>query len=117
MSQAPPPAAERAIAAIRAAGGDELVAAMLRAFSAFANAQWAWLQAQAGANEFEAVSIAARALRVSAQQIGAVEIAAACETTELAAASRDGATVTAALHEVAQGIAAARPWLDAPHGE
>ncbi len=87
---------------------------MLSAFSAFANAQWAWLETQAAANAFEAVSIAARALRMSAQQVGAVEIAEACESAELAAAARDGAAVTAALHEVAQGIAAARPWLDAP---
>jgi HPt (histidine-containing phosphotransfer) domain-containing protein len=115
MTSAPPRTAEPALATIRAAGGDELVHAMLSAFSSFANAQWAWLETQAAANAHEAVSIAARALRMSAQQVGALEIAAACETTELAAASRDGAAVTAALHEVAQAIAAARPWMvDAP---
>ena len=114
MPQTPPRSAEPALAAIRAAGGDELVHAMLAAFSGFANAQWAWLETQAAANAHEAVSIAARALRTSAQQVGAVEIADACEAAELAAASRDGAAVSAALHEVAHGIAAARPWMDAP---
>jgi HPt (histidine-containing phosphotransfer) domain-containing protein len=87
MTSAPPRTAEPALATIRAAGGDELVHAMLSAFSSFANAQWAWLETQAAANAHEAVSIAARALRMSAQQVGALEIAAACETTELAAAS------------------------------
>ena len=87
--------------------------AMLGSFSAFATSQWAWLEAQAAANAFEAVSIAAHALRISAQQVGAVTIATACEGAELAAAARDAAAVAAALHEVAQGIAEARPWLDA----
>lgn len=115
-SQAPQEA-ERALAAIRAAGGDELVRAMLGAFRDFATAQWAWLEAQAAANAFEAVSIAARALRTSAQQVGAVDIAAACEGAELAAAGRDAAAVAGALQVVAERIAAARPWLDAGAAE
>jgi HPt (histidine-containing phosphotransfer) domain-containing protein len=113
----PPREAEPALAAIRAAGGDELVRAMLGAFSAFATAQWAWIEAQARANAFEAVSIGARGLRISAQQIGAVAVAKACEGAELAAAARDAAAIAAALHEVAQGIADARPWLDAHAAE
>ena len=113
MPTTPPREAEPALSAIHAAGGAELVRAMLTAFSAFATSQWAWLEAQAAANAFEAVSIAARALRTSAQQVGAVAIASACESAELAAAAHDAAAVAAALHDVAQGIAEARPWLDA----
>ena len=108
----PPRSSGPALAAIRAAGGDELVQAMASAFTGFADAQWKWLDEQAGSHAFEAVHIAARSLRVSAQQLGAVDLAEACGAAEIAAAGRDAVAVAATLMEVEREIANAKPWME-----
>jgi HPt (histidine-containing phosphotransfer) domain-containing protein len=109
----PPRSSGPALAAIRAAGGDELVQAMASAFTGFAEAQWKWLDEQAGSHSFEAVHIAARSLRVSAEQVGAVDLADACGAMEIAAAGRDAVAVATTLMDVEREIANARPWMEA----
>jgi HPt (histidine-containing phosphotransfer) domain-containing protein len=109
----PPRSSDPALAAIRAAGGDELVQALAQAFTGFADAQWKWLDEQAGAHAFEAVHIAARSLRVSAEQLGAVDLGEACAAVEIAAAGRDAIAVASALNAVEREIAATRPWMEA----
>ena len=109
----PPRDAEAALAAIRDVGGDELVQGMLRAFGAFATAQLDWIERQADAGAHDRVADAARALRISATQVGAVAVAKACEAAELAGAGGDATAVARAMTELAAAVAAARPWLDA----
>lgn len=109
----PPAEAQPALAAIHAAGGDELVQAMLAAFHGFATAQAAWLERQVKMRAFDDLALAARALRISATQVGALSVAKACERIELAGAGRDASAVDAAMEDVHDALAAARPWLDA----
>jgi hypothetical protein len=78
---------------------------MASAFTGFAEAQWKWLDEQAGSHAFEAVHIAARSLRVSAEQVGAVDLADACGATEIAAAGRDAMAVAKSLRDVEREIA------------
>ncbi len=106
-----PHEAERAIAAIRAAGGDELVSAMSTAFIAFADAQEEWLARQFALRNFERVADGARALRISATQLGAVDIAGACAAAEIAGAGQDVPASETALAEIAAAIERGRAWL------
>lgn len=106
-----PREAERAIAAIRAAGGDELVSAMATAFIAFAGAQEEWLARQFALRNFESVADGARALRISATQLGAVDIAGACAAAEIAGAGHDVLASETALAEIAAAIERGRAWL------
>lgn len=109
----PPKAAQSALAAIRHIGGDELVRAMVGAFSAFATAQLDWMGRQLAVGKLDVVGSGARALRISALQVGAQELAEACERAELAGGGRDATAVTAAVADVTRELAAARPWMDA----
>lgn len=106
-----PREAERAIAAIRAAGGDELVGAMASAFLAFASAQEEWLAKQFVMRRFDGVAEAARALRISAAQLGVVDVARACAAAEIAGAGHDSVAVETSLAEVSAAIAESRAWL------
>jgi HPt (histidine-containing phosphotransfer) domain-containing protein len=108
----PPDEAQPALAAIHAAGGDELVQAMLRAFSGFATAQMAWIERQFALRQYESVATAARALRMSAAQIGAVRVAQACNVVELAGAGEDAAGVAHALETLSDALATAHAWID-----
>jgi len=108
----PPDDAQPALAAIHAAGGDELVQAMLRAFSGFATAQMAWLERQFALRHYEGVATAARALSMSAAQIGAVRVAQACNVVELAGAGEDAAGVAHALETLSDALATAHAWID-----
>lgn len=110
MSQIPPDA-ELALAEIRAVGGDELVEAMRRAFAAFAAAQVQWLERQLQARAYDHVADAARALRVSAVQVGALAVARACERAELTGAGGDASAVEEAVDAIAREVALARDWL------
>ncbi len=110
---APPKEAAAALAAIRAVGGDELVRAMVRAFAGFAAAQLDWMERQLGAGKLDVVGSGARALRISALQVGAQALADACERAELAGGGRDAGTVTTAVADITKALAAARPWMDA----
>ena len=109
----PPKEAAAALAAIRNIGGDELVRAMVGAFSAFATAQLDWMGRQLGAGKLDVVGSGARALRISALQVGAQSLAVACERAELAGGGRDAAAVTTAIDDINRELAAARPWMDA----
>jgi HPt (histidine-containing phosphotransfer) domain-containing protein len=106
--------AEVSLAAIRAVGGEELVRAMLDAFGAFASAQVAWIERQHESGAFDGVAEAARALRISASQVGAMRLVRACESAELAGHGHDAAGTARAIAEIANELAAARPWMDAP---
>jgi HPt (histidine-containing phosphotransfer) domain-containing protein len=108
----PPDDAQPALAAIHAAGGDELVQAMLRAFSGFATAQMAWIERQFAQRQYDGVATAARALRVSAAQVGAVQVAQACNVVELAGAGHDAAGVAQALETLGDALATAHGWMD-----
>ncbi len=108
----PPYEAQTALAAIRAAGGDELVQAMLAAFSGFATAQMAWLERQFALRQYEGVAVAARALRVSAVQVGAHQVARACEVVELAGAGEDAPGIAHALDVLSDALATALAWID-----
>lgn len=108
----PPTEAQPALAAIHAAGGDELVQAMLAAFSGFATAQMAWLERQFALQRYEGVADAARALRISAAQIGALPVARACEIVELAGAGEDAPGVAHALESLSDALATAHAWID-----
>lgn len=106
-----PREAEPALAEIRAVGGEELVEAMLRAFAGFSAAQVQWLERQLLARDFHHVAEAARALRVSAVQVGAFGIARACERAELTGAGEDASAVEDAVDAIAREVALARDWL------
>lgn len=110
---ATPRGAIAAVTAIRHIGGDELVRAMVGAFSAFATAQVDWMGRQLAAGKLDVVGSGARALRISALQVGAQALAEACERAELAGGGRDAAAVTAAVADISRELAAARPWMDA----
>ena len=110
---APPKEAKSALAAIRHIGGEELVRAMVGAFSAFATAQLDWMGRQLAAGKLDVVGSGARALRISALQVGAQALAEACERAELAGGGHDAVAVTAAVADVTRELAAARPWMDA----
>lgn len=108
----PPDEAQPALAAIHAAGGDELVQAMLQAFSGFATAQMAWIERQSALREYGGVASAARALRMSAAQVGAVRVAQACNVVELAGEGEDAAGVAQALETLGDALATAHGWID-----
>ncbi|MBX3175244.1 MAG: hypothetical protein KF709_12585 [Gemmatimonadaceae bacterium] len=105
------PETRRALDAIRAVGGDELVEAMSSAFLAFAAAQEEWLARQFLAKNFEAVAEGARALRISALQLGAGDVAAACAAAELAGAGGDAAAVQGALEQLSLALVGVRKAL------
>ncbi len=107
----PPREAEPALAAIRAAGGDELLHAMLSAFAGFAGVQLAWIERQFALRQFDGVADAARALRMSAAQVGALGMAHACERVELAGAGQDAAGVAETIEALAAELTAARAWI------
>lgn len=102
-----------ALDALRAVGGDELVREMLGTFSQFAEAQAAWMDRQLKSRSFDGVAEGARVMRISAAQVGAMEVVAACEQAEFSANGRDPVAVTAAMDALHDSLAAARPWLDA----
>jgi HPt (histidine-containing phosphotransfer) domain-containing protein len=110
---APPRNSQPALGAIRAAGGDELLRGMLGAFSDFAAAQAAWLDRLADTRAYDGVAEGARVLRISAEQVGVLDVVAACEHAETAAAAHDAAAVRIALEEVHETLATARPGVDA----
>lgn len=107
-----PTEAVSAVASIRAAGGEELVRGVVAAFNDFAAAQAAWLDRQVAAQSFGSVADGARALRISATQLGVLDVARACERAELAGEGEDAATIAAAVDAVHDALAAARPWMD-----
>jgi HPt (histidine-containing phosphotransfer) domain-containing protein len=102
-----------AVATIRAAGGEELVRGVVGAFNDFAAAQAAWLDRQVASGAFEGVAHGARALRVSAAQLGVLDVVKACELAELAGEGEDAVALSAAVDAVHDALAAARPWMDA----
>jgi HPt (histidine-containing phosphotransfer) domain-containing protein len=109
----PPRISEPTLAVIRDTGGDELVRELFGSFSDFASAQAAWLDRLAAANAYEGILDGARVLRISAMQVGVLEVVESCQRAELAAAAHDRMAVRAALAEVHDALAAARPWVDA----
>ncbi len=112
----PPLEAASAVASIRAAGGDELVRGVVGAFNDFAAAQAAWLDRQVATGAFEGVADGARALRISAAQLGVLDVVKACERAELAGEGEDAVALGAAVDAVHDALAAARPWMDALAG-
>ena len=114
LDDAPQPRnSQPALDALRAVGGDELVREMLATFSQFAASQAAWMDRQLAARSFEGVAEGARVLRMSAADVGAVEVVAACEQAEIAGNGRDLAALTMAMDALHDALAAARPWVDA----
>lgn len=85
---------------------------MLHAFSGFATAQMAWIERQFALRQYESVATAARALRLSAAQVGAVRVAHACNVVELAGAGEDAAGVAHALETLGDALATAHAWID-----
>lgn len=108
-----PAEAVTAVASIRAAGGEELVRGVVGAFNDFAAAQAAWLDRQVASQDFGSVAEGARALRVSAAQLGVLDVVKACERAELAGDGEDVVGLGAAVDAVHDALAAARPWMDA----
>ena len=82
-------------------------------FSDFAAAQAAWLDRLAAANAYEGIVEGARVLRISATQVGVLEVVESCERVEAAAAAHDRGAVRGALEDVHDALASARPWVDA----
>ncbi|MEX2182784.1 MAG: hypothetical protein WD771_12145 [Gemmatimonadaceae bacterium] len=85
---------------------------MAGAFAAFATAQMDWIARQLAAGKLDVVALAARALRISALQVGAHAVAGACEGVELAGGGRDATGVRAGVAGLQRALAAARPWLE-----
>ncbi len=113
MDHPPPPRnSQPTLETIRAAGGDELVRELYASFSDFAAAQAAWLDRLAAVHAYEGVAEAARVLRISATQVGVLEVVASCERAEAAAHTHDAKAVRASLDEIHEALAAARPWVD-----
>ena len=108
-----PRTSQPALDALRAVGGDELVREMLGTFSQFAEAQAAWMDRHLKARSYEAVAEGARVMRMSAAEVGALEVVAACEQALLAANGRDPQVVAVAMEALHDALAAARPWVDA----
>lgn len=108
-----PAEAVTAVASIRAAGGEELVRGVVGAFNDFAAAQAAWLDRQVASRDFGSVAEGARALRISAAQLGVLDVVKACERAELAGDGLDAADLSAAVDGVHDALAATRPWMDA----
>lgn len=114
LDDAPQPRnSQPALDAIRAVGGEELVREMLGTFSQFAASQAAWMDRQLASRSFEGVAEGARVMRISAAQVGALEVVAACEQAEIAGSGRDPVALSAAMDAVHDALAAARPWVDA----
>lgn len=108
-----PAEAITAVASIRAAGGEELVRGVVGAFNDFAAAQAAWLDRQVASRAYEGVAEGARALRISAAELGVLDVVKACERAELAGDGEDAVAIGAAVDAVHDALAAARPWMDA----
>lgn len=109
----PPGSSAPALTAIRDAGGDELLRELMGSFSDFAAAQAAWMDRLAAANAFEDIVEGARVLRTSATELGVLDVVASCERAAVAARAQDRAAVLAALEDVHDALANARPWVDA----
>lgn len=84
---------------------------MASAFLAFAAAQEEWLSKQFALRLFDGVAEAARALRISAAQLGVEDLARACEAAEIAGAGHDSVAVESALVDISAAIAEGRAWL------
>lgn len=109
---APPRTSEPALAAIRQAGGDELVGEMLRSFGSFAQAQVSWLEGQLATRQYDSFAQAAHALGASAAEVGAHDVASACARAELAGAGHDAVSASQALEDVIDALDAAHGWID-----
>ena len=109
----PPRSSQPTLDAIRATGGDELVRELYASFSDFAAAQVAWLDRLAAVHAFDGLAEGARVLRISARQVGVLEAVEACQRIEAAALAHDQRKVTAALEDLHDTLASARPWVDA----
>jgi hypothetical protein len=109
----PPRTSQPTLEAIRAAGGDELVRELYASFSDFAAAQAAWLDRLHAVHAFEGVAEGARVLRISATQVGVLEVVEACDRAAAAAQAHDAAAVRHALEDIHDAMATARPWVDA----
>lgn len=112
-TQPPPRNSQPTLDAIRATGGDELVRELYATFSDFAAAQVAWLDRLVAVHDFDGLHEGAKVLRISARQVGVLDAVESCERVEAAALAHDRAAVTAALDELHDVLAAARPWVDA----
>lgn len=109
----PPRNSQPTLDAIRVTGGDELVRELYASFSDFAVAQVAWLDRLAKVHAFDGLHEGARVMRISARQVGVLDAAEACARLQTAALAHDAAAVAAALEELHDVLAAARPWVDA----
>lgn len=109
----PPRNSHPTLDAIRDTGGEELVRELYTSFSDFAAAQVAWLDRLAKVHAFDGLHEGARVMRISARQMGVFDAAEACERLQVAALARDAVAVTAALDDLHDVLAAARPWVDA----
>ncbi len=108
----PPRTSQPTLEAIRATGGDELVRELYASFSDFAASQAAWLDRLHALHAFEGVAEGARVLRISASQVGVLDVVVACERAEVAAQAHNAAALREALEDVHDTLATARPWVD-----
>jgi HPt (histidine-containing phosphotransfer) domain-containing protein len=108
-----PPDAQRAMDDLRLIGGDELVREMAATFSKFATAQVERLGEASDAGNLDQVASFAQALHASARQMGAMRLAEAAVSAEVAARGQDAGGVASAIADAHRALSDARAWLGA----
>lgn len=112
MTIAEPPADARpAIDEIRHVGGDELVRELAATFLRFATAHVPRLHEAAEVADLETGASIAHTLKASARQFGAVALAEACASAELAARGGDAAGFLARAEDATSAFERTRPWM------
>jgi HPt (histidine-containing phosphotransfer) domain-containing protein len=109
-----PESAQAALTMLRELGGDELVSTLMLTFLHYSDKQMAILKEAAAGRDSEAVARIAHTMKSSAQQLGAMELAAVCAAAEAAGhGGRDPEAAVAGAAAMQRELAAARPWMEA----
>ncbi|MCC7194756.1 MAG: Hpt domain-containing protein [Gemmatimonadaceae bacterium] len=106
-----PEAARPALDMLRGVGGDGMISMLMRTFLDFATERMARLAEEADKGRWDEVASVAHALKSSARQLGAVQLADACAVAEAAGRAGDGATAASGVAAMREAFAAARPWM------
>jgi two-component system sensor histidine kinase/response regulator len=106
-----PAEARPAVDELRSIGGDELVREMMGTFVRFAAAQVVRLHDAAAAGDLEGAAVLAHTLKSSARQLGAMPLADACASAELAARGGDAAGLMLGSESAATAFAEAKGWM------
>jgi HPt (histidine-containing phosphotransfer) domain-containing protein len=111
-----PESAKPALDMLRGVGGDEMVAMLLKTFIQFADERVAKLGEESGAARWSEVASIAHAIKSSARQLGAMELADACASVETTGRANDAAASMTGVAAIQREYATARAWMAAAAG-